>query len=119
MSKMLHSSLNPQPFVTLCRNTTRHPSSHCQHESISRQRHSLSVRPFPFTLPNVRLTISSPQSCTSNGDKHTINSPNEITCQSPPCSVTSLGLSRAYSNGHVSFWPISILTPCTNAKWCE
>ena len=34
-----------------------------------------SVRPFPFTLPYVRSPISSPQSCTSNGDKH---SPNEI-----------------------------------------
>jgi hypothetical protein len=35
---------------------------------------TLSVLPFPFTLPNVRLPISSSQSCTSNGDEYTVNS---------------------------------------------
>jgi hypothetical protein len=65
------------------------PSSHLPiAEPVSRQRYSLFVRPFPFTLPNVHLLISSPQSCISNSDKHTVNNPNEITCQCP-----SLGLS--------------------------
>jgi hypothetical protein len=39
---------------------------------------TLSVRPFPFTLPNVLSPISGPQLFISNGDKHTVNSPNEI-----------------------------------------
>ena len=65
-------------------------------DQVSCQRHPLSVRPFPFTFPNVRLPISSPQPCTSDGNvEHTVNSPNEITCQCPssmPC----------YQSRHVS-----------------
>ena len=91
-------------------------------EPVSRQHHSLSIRPFPFTLPNAPLPISSPQSCISNGDKHTVNSPIEITCQchsSAPCYRSGhapVMRERAYSNGRVSLWSISILTPCANAK---
>jgi len=62
----------------------RHPSSHCQTRITPPPlsfRTSFSFH--PFTLPNVRLPISSPRSCTSNGDKHTLNSPNEITRQYP------------------------------------
>ena len=78
-------------------------------EPVSRQHHSLSVRPFPFTVPNTRLPISSPQLCTSNGDKHTVNSPIKITCQchsSTPCYRSGRApvmRERAYSNGRVSF----------------
>ena len=67
-------------------------------EPVSRQRHSVSVRPFPFTFPNVFLPISSPQSCTSNGDKHIINNPNEITSQRPPRPAINLGVSLSCEN---------------------
>jgi hypothetical protein len=71
---------------------------------------TISVRPFPFTLLNARLPISSLQSCTSNGDKHTVNSPIEIICQCPSsmsCYQSGSGRvpvvrERAYSTGHVS-----------------
>ena len=91
---------------------------HFQHRPVSSQRHSLSVRPFPFMLSYVRLPISRLQLCASNGNKHTVNSPNQITCHCPPCPVTDLALSRAYSNGRVSLWSISIPAPYTNAKRC-
>ena len=71
---------------------------------------------FPFTLPNACLPISRLQSCTSNGDKHTVNSPIKITCQCPsstPCYQSGrvpVARERAYSNGRVCLWSISILT---------
>jgi hypothetical protein len=95
------TSTRPRPLFKMILTVTSLPSSIA--EPVSRQRHSLSVGPFHFTLPNARLPISSPQSCTFNGDKHTVNS--QVTCQCP--SVINLGVSlscerSAYSNGHVS-----------------
>ena len=81
-----------------------------------------SVRPFPFTLPNARLPIPGPQSCTSNGDKYAVDSPNKMICQCPsstPCyesGPASIVRELAYSNGRVYSLSISITTPCANAQ---
>ena len=75
------------------------------------QRHSFRTPFFLFTLPNVRLAISRPQSCTSNNDKHIVNSQNEITSQWPsptPCCYQSRRVpvvrGRVYSNDRMSLW---------------